>query len=149
MASYVYLLNADDNSTYVGATVNLDKRLRQHNKEISGGAHATGAKVNKGLQWKRVLHIEGFPAWNAALQFEWRFKQLSRKFPKNMFPLERRMRALKMLVELDRPTSLAIPYAEWEEPLKIVIETVDAEYFYKEIFGDSHHVQVEFITSSE
>jgi len=34
--SYVYLLECTDGSTYVGATVNLDRRLRQHNKEIKG-----------------------------------------------------------------------------------------------------------------
>jgi len=32
--SYVYLLVSSDNATYVGATVDLNRRLRQHNKEI-------------------------------------------------------------------------------------------------------------------
>ena len=77
--SFVYLLISTDNSTYVGATVDLDRRLRQHNKEIKGGAHATGAKVSKGEIWERAAHISGFPDWHAALQFEWRWKQLSRK----------------------------------------------------------------------
>ena len=44
---YVYLLECSDNSTYIGATVNLDHRLRQHNKEIKGGAVATSNKVKK------------------------------------------------------------------------------------------------------
>jgi len=39
--SYVYLLVSSDDATYVGATVDLDRRLRQHNKEIKGGTHAT------------------------------------------------------------------------------------------------------------
>ena len=68
--SFVYLLLSSDNSTYVGATVDLDRRLRQHNKEIKGGAHATGAKVLKGETWIRAAHVEGFPDWQAALQFE-------------------------------------------------------------------------------
>ena len=34
---YVYILICDDGSTYVGATVNLERRIRQHNKEIKGG----------------------------------------------------------------------------------------------------------------
>jgi len=46
--SFVYLLVSSDNATYVGATVDIERRLRQHNKEIKGGAHATDAKVNKG-----------------------------------------------------------------------------------------------------
>jgi len=33
---YVYLLQSTLGSTYVGATINLDHRLRQHNKEIKG-----------------------------------------------------------------------------------------------------------------
>ena len=45
---FVYLLECTDNSTYVGATVDVDRRLRQHNKEIKGGAHATGIKVAAG-----------------------------------------------------------------------------------------------------
>ena len=128
--SYVYLLVSSDNATYVGATVNLDKRLRQHNKELVGGAYATSAKVVKGEIWERALHVEGFPDWSAALQFEWRFKQLSRKFAKTMFPLERRMRALKMLLELERPTSKAMAYSEWPsgEP-DVVIEVEDPLFF--------------------
>ncbi len=37
--SYVYLLVSSDNATYVGANVDIDRRLRQHNKEIKGGYH--------------------------------------------------------------------------------------------------------------
>ena len=37
MGFFVYLLLSSDDSTYVGATVDLDRRLRQHNKEIKGG----------------------------------------------------------------------------------------------------------------
>ena len=76
---YVYLLEATNGSTYVGATVDLDHRLRQHNCEIKGGAVATSVKVKRGETWTRVCHVAGFPSWQAALQFEWRWKQLSRK----------------------------------------------------------------------
>ena len=110
---FVYLLEATNGSTYVGATVDIDRRLKQHNKELAGGAHATGIKVLKGETWKRICYVSGFPAWNAALQFEWRWKQLSRKLPQNIKPLERRLEALKQLLELDRPTTKAIPYSEW------------------------------------
>jgi predicted GIY-YIG superfamily endonuclease len=44
---FVYLLESTNQSTYVGATVDLTKRLRQHNKEIKGGAVATSIKVQK------------------------------------------------------------------------------------------------------
>ena len=33
--SFVYLLVSTSGSTYVGATVDLERRLRQHNKEIN------------------------------------------------------------------------------------------------------------------
>ena len=128
--SYVYLLVSSDDATYVGATVDLDRRLRQHNKEIKGGAHATSAKVLKGETWTRACHVAGFPTWQAALQFEWRWKQISRKLPANMFPLERRMKALKQLLDLERPTSKAIAYTEWPSPPQVNIETEDAQKYY-------------------
>jgi structure-specific endonuclease subunit SLX1 len=131
--SYVYLLQSSDNATYVGATVDLDRRLRQHNKEIKGGAHATGAKVEKGEQWIRAAHVKGFPDWQAALQFEWRWKQISRKLPAKMFPLERRMLALNMLLKLERPTTKAKAYSEWLVVPEVVLEDSEARKFYEQI----------------
>ena len=113
---FVYLLESSSKrTTYVGATVNLLRRLRQHNKEITGGAHATGARVAQGETWRRACHVTGFPTWQAALQFEWRFKQLTRREPSSatQTPLERRKAALQKLLALPQSTSKAIPYAEW------------------------------------
>ena len=118
---FVYLLEATNKSTYVGATVDLDKRLRQHNKEIKGGAVATSKKVLKGEQWTRICHVAGFPTWVAALQFEWRWKQLSRKLPNKMLPLDRRMQALTQLLALDRPTSKSVPYSEWPSKPEVIM----------------------------
>ena len=109
---FVYLLLCSDGSTYVGATVNLNRRLRQHNKEIKGGAHITGSKVSQGKTWKRICHISGFPDWKACLQLEWRWKQISRKIS-NINPLERRIIALNELLLLEKPTSNSISYIEW------------------------------------
>jgi predicted GIY-YIG superfamily endonuclease len=133
MSFFVYLLLSSDNSTYVGSTVDLDRRLRQHNKEIKGGAYATGAKVNKGEIWIRVAHIEGFPDWKSALQFEWRWKQLTRKITIYTHPLHRRMIALKQLLELDKPTSKSKLYSEWEEAPKVILEDNDARKYYNEL----------------
>ena len=132
--SFVYLLVSTKGNTYVGATVDLNRRLRQHNKEIKGGAHATGIKVSQGEQWTRALHVSGFPNWQSTLQFEWRWKQLSRKYSIHLLPLERRMMALKDLIELPQSTSKAIPYAEWTSPPKINIETEDANVLYQKLF---------------
>ena len=131
MASYVYLLLSSDNATYVGATVDLDRRLRQHNKEITGGSFATGEKVNKGEIWIRAAHVEGFPDWQAALQFEWRWKQLTRKITGPKKPIERRMIALKQLIALDRPTSKAKAYSEWSTPPTVVLEDDEARKYYE------------------
>jgi structure-specific endonuclease subunit SLX1 len=120
---FVYLLLSTSGCTYVGATIDLDQRLRKHNKEIKGGAHATSMKVLQGETWERVCYIENFPDWQAALQFEWRFKQISRKYPKKMNPLERRIRALKDLMALERPTTKAKAYTEWENPPNVVVQS--------------------------
>lgn len=130
---FVYLLVSTDGATYVGATVDLNRRLRQHNKEITGGAHATGAKVAKGETWTRAAHVSGFPDWQAALQFEWKWKQLTRKFPSKMKPLERRMNALKELLFLERPTSKAKSYLEWSAPPEVHLEIEEVEQIYNKI----------------
>ena len=130
---FVYLLVSTDGATYVGATVDLNRRLRQHNKELTGGAHATGAKVAKGETWTRAVHVSGFPDWQAALQFEWRWKHLSRKYPSKMVPLERRMHALKELLGLERPTSKAKAYSEWNSPPEVHLEIDEVEQIYNKI----------------
>ena len=129
--SYVYLLVSTNGNTYVGATVDLERRLRQHNKEIKGGAHATGIKVSQGENWTRAAHVSGFPDWQATLQFEWRWKHLSRKLPLKMNPLERRIQALKELLALERPTSKAIAYSEWPAPPQVHCETDEAKIYYE------------------
>jgi predicted GIY-YIG superfamily endonuclease len=150
---YVYILESSDRkATYVGATVDLNHRLRQHNKELAGGAHATSVKVAQGCTWNRICFIQGFPDWPAALQFEWRLKQLSRMLlkgdtskndtskndtskndtskndtsksdnNKNSKPIERRIQALHQLLSLDKPTTKAIPYSNWPSPPEIIWE---------------------------
>ena len=92
--SFVYLLVSTKGNTYVGATIDLNRRLRQHNKEIKGGAHATGIKVAQGEVWTRAAHVSGFPDWQATLQFEWRWKHLSRKYPIKMEPNARNIQGI-------------------------------------------------------
>ena len=128
--SYVYLLVSTNNYTYIGATVDIDRRLRQHNKELKGGAHATGIRVSKGETWSRACYVSGFPDWRSALQFEWRWKQLSRKLSNNMLPLERRMNALQNLLKLDKSTSKSIPFEEWENQPEVHIEMNDASTYF-------------------
>jgi len=128
--SFVYLLVSTNGSTYVGATKNVDKRLRQHNGELAGGAWATTSKVSKGETWERSCYVSGFPDWQAALQFEWRWKQLSRKISSHKKPLERRIDALKELLSLEQSTSKAIPYDKWETAAEIIFENDTARLYY-------------------
>jgi structure-specific endonuclease subunit SLX1 len=134
MSFFVYLLLSSDYSTYVGATVDLHRRLRQHNKEIKGGAFATGAKVSKGEVWIRAAHVEGFPDWQAALQFEWRWKQITRKINISVNPLERRIIALKRLLSLERSTTKAKAYSEWAQPPQVVLEDQETRNYYEKYF---------------
>ena len=123
MPFFVYFIQSTNGSTYIGATVELDKRIRQHNKELKGGATATSIKVLKGEIWSYVCYVENFPNWNEALKFEWRWKQISRMIQKTnptQKPIERRLEALDKLLKLEKSTSKAVPYSEWESSPKVV-----------------------------
>ena len=109
--NYCYMLYTEESQTYIGATVDLNRRLRQHNKEISGGAKATSMRVMQGLSWKRACYITNIPEWRSALQIEWRWKQLGRTQYKHIRnPVERRLYSLKQLLSLEKPTEKSIPY---------------------------------------
>ena len=131
---YVYLLQCD-NYTYIGATVNLDRRLRQHNKEIKGGAKLTGSKVSNGSTWKRLAYVEGFPTWNSALQFEWKWKNISKKYSNDLVPLEKRIVGLINLLELEKPTKKSIEFSEWNIPPKIIFEDKITEELFIDLLG--------------
>ena len=88
---YCYLL-ASDTKTYVGATIDPNRRLRQHNGELSGGAKAT-----RGYVWTRKCLVGPFEDNHKALSFEWHWKYNSKKFKGT--PLERRMKALESMMD--------------------------------------------------
>jgi predicted GIY-YIG superfamily endonuclease len=116
----VYCLVSTDGSTYVGATVDKDRRLQQHNGILKGGAKATSRTPGA---WRRLCYVQGFPDNHAALSFEWRWKSLSRKKEYNgLEPMERRLQALQELLSLDRPTSKAVPYSLYPQALEVVYE---------------------------
>lgn len=133
MPFFVYLLICSDGSSYVGATVDLDHRLRQHNNEIKGGAKATTIKVSQGKKWTRYAHVSGFPDWQSALQFEWRWKQLTRKLALKIEPLKRRLIALKTLLSLERPTSKAKSYSEWDTKPMVNLECEKSQIIWYEL----------------
>ena len=77
---YNYLLyNQDNNTTYNGYTVNLDRRIRQHNGILKGGAKAT----HRSKSWKylAVVSCDTFTK-HTALSFEWHVRYPSCKKPR-------------------------------------------------------------------
>jgi len=67
---FVYMLGTSDRNgyrTYVGWTLDLDRRLAQHN----GGK---GARSTRGRTWI-VLHVERFATRNEAMSREWHLKR--------------------------------------------------------------------------
>jgi predicted GIY-YIG superfamily endonuclease len=122
---YVYLLESSSGKTYIGATVDLDRRLSQHNKLRSGGAKYTGKWVDKGDLWKRVCYVSGFPTWIDTLQFEWKWKQISRKI-KVKSSLQRRLEALTILLACDKSTSTSMPFCQWPSPPEVHEEKLES-----------------------
>jgi predicted GIY-YIG superfamily endonuclease len=95
MSWYVYLLCTvvEPTRTYVGATIDVDRRLQQHNGLMAGGAMAT-SRVPGG--WYRVCYVKGFESKREALRFEWWWKRRSAKVPGS--PLQRRQEALEQMI---------------------------------------------------
>jgi len=102
MTSYiVYLLvNSVNNCTYIGITNNKERRIRQHNGELVGGARYTTKLNNKGI-WKYYGWLESIEdelIINRALSLEMKVKIRSRK-SKSKLPLEKRLDAINSLLE--------------------------------------------------
>jgi predicted GIY-YIG superfamily endonuclease len=67
---YLYgLTTPDHRQTYAGVTVNLKRRLRQHNGEISRGARST---TGRAANWRFLFYVSGLPDRSTAQQLEWR-----------------------------------------------------------------------------
>ena len=115
MWSVYCLQQIKGSKTYIGATVDVNRRLLQHNGQQSGGAKAT-----RGNQWSRVCHITGFPHERAALQFEWAWKHVSKKQTGNA--LVRRVKALLELLACEQPTSKATDYMNYVRDLNVLWE---------------------------
>lgn len=67
---YCYILR-NINKTYNGYTIDPERRLRQHNQELKGGAKYT---IRNGPKWDIYVLIKGFPDKHNAMQCEWRIK---------------------------------------------------------------------------
>lgn len=82
---YCYFLGQHDNwegQTYNGYTVDLKKRLRQHNGEIKGGAWATTAKGAGAWSFIAVLTSPKWDSISRAMTCEWNCRYPTRKKPR-------------------------------------------------------------------
>jgi putative endonuclease len=97
---WVYVLESisNPNNSYVGYTVNRQRRIRQHNGELVGGAKYTSSRG----PWRMVMAIRGNGLWwtrKAALSLEWRLKHVAR----GRFRNRRRPKGLSRWVHLHLP----------------------------------------------
>lgn len=72
--------NSNKNKTYIGATNDFSRRIRQHNGIISGGAKST-----KGDKWSPIIHIYGFIDRHQLLRFEWFWKHCYKSNTRGVF----------------------------------------------------------------
>ena len=80
MQCFVYVLGSAGKArtiTYVGWTLDVERRLAQHNA-------GTGARSTRGRQWV-LLHVERFATREEAMSREWHLKR-DRRFRKSLTP---------------------------------------------------------------
>jgi predicted GIY-YIG superfamily endonuclease len=80
MVYYCYIVANNNDRTYNGYTVNLERRLKQHNGVIKGGAKATRGRG----PWEFVLVLTS-DCWDSisvAMQHEWSIKYPTRRRPR-------------------------------------------------------------------
>jgi hypothetical protein len=107
---YCYILYNDKNNvTYNGYTTNLERRLRQHNMEISGGAKGTRGQVlkNGGPLWKYLCVVTSDdPRFTKekALSLEWyiRYPTGKKPRPKEYNGPQGRLRGLQLAMKHDK-----------------------------------------------
>ncbi len=87
--------------TYVGVSPDPKRRLRQHNREIKGGAIYTTSRTP---EWQHVCLVKGFQTKQQSMQFEWAVKHVQ---PRNAGGLSNRINKLYTVLCSDRGTSKA------------------------------------------
>jgi len=152
---FVYMLiNKNSTIPYIGKTNDLERRLRQHNGELKGGAKRTHRALNSKKiegegegegeegKWNRVLHVKGFIDERAALHFENRFQRERRRVsklfansigPSKRNPLLKGLQALNAVMACDRPTRAARLLTDYG--IAVVFENDEAEAEYVKMNG--------------
>jgi putative endonuclease len=77
---FCYLLKGiDTNKTYIGATLDVLRRVAEHN------GTKKGAKYTRGHKWHVICYISGFETKNQCLSFEKNFQRMYRQRRKNKY----------------------------------------------------------------
>jgi predicted GIY-YIG superfamily endonuclease len=101
--------------SYVGVTADFERRLRQHRREIVGGARAT---KRKHARWRPFYVISGFPNRTTALQMEWRLHHPVKAYKQMAAPKRRAMQLCDTL-GMERGTAQMMPMDELVPQLMI------------------------------
>lgn len=88
------LINTSHNKTYVGITNKPERRIRQHNGELVGGAKYTTSNKAQG-EWKFYGFIRNIDK-HTALSLEKKIKIRSKKLSGT--PIEKRVKAIDLLL---------------------------------------------------
>jgi len=86
-AYVVYILENSRGDSYPGMTNNLERRLRQHNAEITGGAQVTVATARAGFPWRVFGFFDGFRNEQCALRFEAALRHMNRENASDAFKI--------------------------------------------------------------
>nr|MBI5455422.1 GIY-YIG nuclease family protein [Candidatus Levybacteria bacterium] len=80
MIFYVYIVECSDKSYYTGIATNLEKRIKEHNGELKGGA-----KYTRGKGPVILKHSEIFKTRGEALKREAEIKKMQRSEKQALF----------------------------------------------------------------
>ena len=80
MSHFVYIVRCADKTLYTGYTVDVKKRITEHNAEgDSKTAQSVGAKYTRSRRPVKLVYTEECESRSAALSREYTIKQLSRE----------------------------------------------------------------------
>ena len=96
---WIFYIIENNRKTYAGVSPDPVRRLRQHNKEIVGGAKYTTAHAPG---WRHICLVSGFKNKIQALQFEWAVKHAP---PRNLGGVYQRFKKLNFICCKEKWTS--------------------------------------------
>jgi len=115
----VYILQSH-NCSYIGMTNNFEKRWKQHNGLLAGGAKYT-KKYN---DWVPICIVDGFKTKREAMQCEWRLKRVKGYL--------NRIKYLAMILKKEDRWTKQSPLIK-DQPLKVYTTDYYQSYFETDI----------------